>query len=119
MVCGQSLAEGLDVVVGSLDQWFTSNVINHGLLGRVDYSSALAVNTPWGTNGLTFSVVTPARGGVDQSAGNTTDQELVRDLEFERLVELLLGGGQHRVELFGLNDGSGESVEDEARIGFV
>ena len=56
---------------------------------------------------------------MNQSAGNTTDQELVRDLEFERLVELLLGGGQHRVELFGLNDGSGESVEDEARIGFV
>lgn len=64
-------------------------------------------------------MVTPARGGVNQSTGNTADQELVRDLEFKRLVELLLGGGQHRVELFGLNDGSGETIEDEAGVAFV
>lgn len=56
---------------------------------------------------------------MNQSTGNTADQELVRDLEFKRLVELLLGGGQHRVELFGLNDGSGETIEDEAGVAFV
>jgi hypothetical protein len=63
---------------------------------------------------LTFSVVTPAGSGVDQSTGNPADQELVGDLEFQRLVELLLRRGQHRVELFGLNDGPGEPIEDEA-----
>lgn len=51
---------------------------------------------------------------MDQSTGNSADEELVGHLQFERLVELLLSGGQHRVELFGLNDGSGEAVEDEA-----
>lgn len=64
-------------------------------------------------------MVTPARSRVDQSTGNSADEELVGDLQFERLVELLLGGGQHRVELFSLDDGSGESIKDEASKKYV
>lgn len=36
VVCEQSLLQGLDVVVGSLDQGFTRKIIDHVLLGRVD-----------------------------------------------------------------------------------
>jgi hypothetical protein len=62
---------------------------------------------------LTLPVVTPSTGGVDQPSGDPRDQETVRDLEFQSLVELLLVVGQHGVELLSLYDSSRESIEDE------
>ena len=67
-------------------------------------------------------MVRPSRTRVDQPSGDPRDQETVRDLELESLVQLLLVVGQHVVELFGLDDGSGESVEDEPDdriVGFI
>jgi hypothetical protein len=52
---------------------------------------------------------------VDEPAGNARDQEGVRDLELDRVVDLLLLAREHRVELLGLGDRPGEAVEDEAK----
>lgn len=66
---------------------------------------------------LTLSVVRSSAGRVDQSTGDSGDQETIRDLELESVVELLTGRGKHAVKLFSLDDRSGESIEDEsARI---
>jgi hypothetical protein len=54
---------------------------------------------------------------VDQPSGDPADEETVRDLELESLVELLLLGLEHVVELFGLDDGAWEAIEDEAAWG--
>jgi hypothetical protein len=63
---------------------------------------------------LTLSVVRSSAGRVNQSTGNSGNQETVRDLELESVVELLTGRGEHAVELFSLDDRSGESIEDES-----
>lgn len=98
VVCTQSLSQCLGVVVGSLDQGFTSNVVSHGLLW-------------WGK----LLVVRSSRSWVDQTTSDTRDEERVLDLELDGMVELLRLGVQHVVELLSLGCGSGEAVEDEAR----
>lgn len=55
-------------------------------------------------------MITPPTTRVDQPSSDPRDQQAVGHLQFERLVQLLVVGGEHVVELFGLDDGSGETV---------
>jgi hypothetical protein len=52
--------------------------------------------------------------GVDQTAGDTRDEEGIVDLELDGVLQGLLGRFEHTVELLGLSDCAWESVEDEA-----
>lgn len=51
---------------------------------------------------------------MDEATGDTRDEESVRDLELEGVVDLLALVREHGVELLGLDDRAGEAVEDEA-----
>jgi hypothetical protein len=51
---------------------------------------------------------------VNQTAGNTRDEERVVDLQLDGVLQRLLGGFEHAVELLSLGDCSWEAVEDEA-----
>lgn len=48
-----------------------------------------------------------------QSPSNSRNQECILDLQFQGVVDRLLGFLEHRVELGGLRDGTGEAVENE------
>jgi hypothetical protein len=56
------------------------------------------------------------RGIVDQTTSDSTDQKSVIDLELNSSVQLLVLGCQHGVQLFGLDDGTGETVQDETAL---
>ena len=59
-------------------------------------------------------MVRAAGCGVDKAAGNTRDEETVVDLEFDGVLEGLLGRSKHAVELLSLGYCPREAVEDEA-----
>jgi hypothetical protein len=98
----EALLKRLCVVVGALDERLARDVVGHGGLGRVE-----------------DLVVGAAGGGVDEAAGDARDEEAVVDLQFNGVLERLLGCAEHAVELFGLGYCAGESVEDEAVRGCV
>jgi hypothetical protein len=99
VVGGQTLGEGGLVVVGTLDEGLAGDVVGHGLLGRVE-----------------DLVVRAAGGGVDETAGDTRDEQAVVDAELDGVLERLLAGLEHVVEALGLGNGAREAVEDEARL---
>lgn len=122
MVGRKSSSEGLDVVVGSLNEGLSGEVVSHRLLrgaGRHrdeqnDQSSdPLRTRSESSKNTLELLVVRSSGSGVDESTGDSRDEERVGDLELDGVVDLLLLGLEHRVELLGLGDRSGESVKDE------
>jgi hypothetical protein len=98
VVGSQALLEGLDVVVGTLDQGLAGNIVLHVVLGGVE-----------------DTVVRATGRGVDQTTGDTGDQQSVVDLELDGVVENLLLLGKHRVEALGLGDSPGETIKDEAK----
>lgn len=51
---------------------------------------------------------------MDQSSGNTRDEESIVDLQFHGVLELFVACGQHVVEALGLGHGTGETVKDES-----
>ena len=51
---------------------------------------------------------------MDETASDTADEKLVVDLELNGVLELLLLGDQHLVELLSLRDGPRESIENES-----
>jgi hypothetical protein len=63
---------------------------------------------------LELLVVRSTRLGVDESAGDSGDEESVGDLELDGVVDGLVLRGEHGTELLGLGDSSGETVEDES-----
>jgi hypothetical protein len=50
---------------------------------------------------------------VDKAARYAGDEELVLDLELDNVVEILLSVREHRVELFGLGDGTRKPVKNK------
>lgn len=98
----QALLQGLLIIVGPLDQGLAGLVVGHGLLWRVENC-----------------VVAAARGGVDQAASDTRDQERIVDLQLDGVLQGLVTLTQHCVEAFGLRNGTGESIEDESDNGKV
>jgi hypothetical protein len=51
---------------------------------------------------------------MDETASNAGDEERVVDLELDCVLQGLLGGFKHAVELLSLDNRSWEAVEDEA-----
>jgi hypothetical protein len=95
----ETLAEGALVVVGSLDERFAGDVVDHvGLRGVEDL------------------VVRAAGGGVHETASNTGDEELVGDLELDGVLKRLGLGLEHAVELDGLGNSAREAIENEAGV---
>lgn len=97
MICAQSLAQCLSIIVGSLDERLSSDIVFHKLL--------------WWVKDL---VVGSARGRVDQSAGDSVDEELVVNLQLDGVFQRLVLSLQHFVEAFSLGDGSWEAIENKA-----
>lgn len=98
MVRDQTLLEGVSVVVGALDERLAGDVVLHVGLGGVE-----------------DLVVRAAGGGVNETAGDTRNEETVVDLEFDGVLKLLLASFEHFVELLGLDDGTRETIKDKAR----
>jgi hypothetical protein len=63
---------------------------------------------------LELPVVGATAGGVDETAGDARDEELVGDGELDDRVERLFARSEHRVEFFGLRDRAREAVEHKA-----
>lgn len=51
---------------------------------------------------------------MDESTGDSRDEEGVGNLELDGVVDLLVLGSEHGSELLSLRNGSGESIEDES-----
>jgi hypothetical protein len=71
----KSLAEGLHVVVGTLDERFTGNIIHHGFLwgaARTTCKSAWKLNIMG--NALELLMICPAACGVYQPARDAGDE---------------------------------------------
>lgn len=98
VVGAQALVQGLSVVVAALNQRLARDVVLHVLLGRVE-----------GT------VVRASGGWVDETAGDALDEKAVVNLQLNGVLESLFALLEHGVEAFGLRDGTGEAVKDEAR----
>jgi hypothetical protein len=96
MVGAETLLEGLLVVIGALDKRLASHVVLHILLGRVE-----------------SSVVAAARGGMDETTGDTFDEERVVDLKLDSVLKGLVAFLEHGVEAFCLGHSSREAVENE------
>ena len=97
VICDKALLEGFRVVVGALNERLAGDIVDHVALGRVE-----------------DLVVRTARGGVNETASDTRDEERVVDLELDCVLQGLLGGFEHAVELLGLDDCSWETVKNEA-----
>lgn len=97
MICHKTLLECFGIVVRALDERLASDIINHIALGGVE-----------------DLVVRTTRCGVDETASNTRDEERVVDLELNSVLQGLVGGPEHAIELLGLDDCSREAVKDEA-----
>ena len=102
VVGDQSLLQGVFVVVRSLNQRLAGDVVGHVLLRRVEQL-----------------VVGSATGWVDQSAGDSRHQQLVVDLQLHGALQRRFPLTQHAVQLLGLRDGSGETVQDEAVLALL
>lgn len=96
VVCHQTLVEGVDVVVGALDQRLASDVVLHILLGRVENL-----------------VVRPSRGGVDQTASNSCNQKGIVNLQLNSVLELLAALVKHVIQALSLGNSTRETVQDE------
>ena len=96
---------GLELVLGvvtSFDKGLAREIIDACDLGRVEKD-----------------IVTSSTGSVDQSSGDSLDENLVCDLEINDLVDTYALLGEQAVEYLRLIGGSGEAVEDEATLAVV
>lgn len=96
VVGGKTLAEGVGVVVGSLDQRLAGDIVHHVLLGGVE-----------------DLVVRAARRRVHQAASDTRHEQSIVDLQLNGVLERKLARGQHLVQTLSLGNGTGETVQNE------
>lgn len=61
-----------------------------------------------------FAVVRPPTGGVNKTASDARYKQLIRNLELNNMVEVLLPRFEHRIEFLSLDGRPREAVEDEA-----
>lgn len=96
VVSSQTLGEGFGIVIGTLDQRLSGDVVLHVNLGRVE-----------------DLVVRAARGRVDQAAGDTSHQQRVVNLQLNGVLELLITSDEHVIETLGLRNRPGETIQNE------
>lgn len=96
VVCHQTLVQGVDVVVGTLNQRLAGDVVLHVLIGRVE-----------------DLVVRPSRGRVDQTASNSCDQKGIVNLQLNGVLELLVAVVKHVIQALSLGNGTRETVQDK------
>lgn len=65
---------------------------------------------------LELSVVCPAACRVDEPTSDTRDEQLVINRKLHDVVQLLVPGIQHVVELFGLRHRPREAVKHEPKL---
>ena len=83
------------VVIFSLDQWFSSDVINSGDLWWMELN---VIRSSWGL--------------VNSSSANSFNKERVVDLHVDNVSDLLSVLSKDLVEFFSLDEGSWETVKD-------
>lgn len=93
--------QGLGVVVGSLDEGLTSDVI-------------FALDLGW----IELDVVGSSRCLVNPSTLDSLNEDLVINFEFNDLVDLAAGLAEHLVELLSLYHSSRESIQKHALLAF-
>lgn len=59
-------------------------------------------------------MVSSATGGMDQSAGDARNEELVCDLQLDDVIKLVLPLLEHRIQFLCLRDCPRETVQNEA-----
>lgn len=99
VICAQSLLQYLGVVVGSLDQRLAGDVVLHRFLGRVE-----------------DLVVGSTRGRMNQTAGDSINEQLILYLQFDGMFQRLVAGIKHVVETLGLGDCSWETIQDKSEL---
>lgn len=97
MVGHEALLQGVGVVVGALNEGLSSDVVLHVILGGVE-----------------DAVVRASGSRVNETSGDTGNEEGIVDLELDGVVELVSAVGQHLVESLSLGNSTGESIEDES-----
>lgn len=80
-----------------MDKGLSGNIVGHGGL--------------WWVEDL---VVRTARGGVDETAGDSRNKELVVNAELNGVLERQASLVEHVVEALGLGDSARETIEDES-----
>jgi hypothetical protein len=99
MIRRKSLRQSCFIVIRPLNQWLTSHVIFHRLLG-----------------GIEKLVIRATGSWVDKSTSDASDEKTVIDLELDGVHERLVLCREHFVELRGLGDCAREAVKDESEI---
>jgi hypothetical protein len=93
VVRGQSLLEGLSIVVRPLDQRLAGYIILHILLGGVE-----------------DLVVRTSRGRVDQATRYPCNQQRIINLQLDGVVQLLLAARKHVIQTLCLGNGAREAI---------
>jgi len=99
VVGGQTLGQGIGIVIGTLDQRLAGDVVLHLGLGGVE-----------------DLVVRAAGGRVHQTAGDTSHEQGIVNLQLNGVFELLLTIRKHVVQALGLRDGPRETIQNETVI---
>lgn len=96
VVGSETLLEGFNVVITALDKVLAGDVVLHVIL-----------------RGVEFLVVGTTARRVDETALDTGNKALIRDLKLNNVLEGGLTLRQHLVEGLGLGDGTRETVKNE------
>jgi hypothetical protein len=119
----KALRQRLDVVVGTLNERLSSDIVRHWFLRWAVWGKALAGGRSGAIptrrhvivqNVLEFPVISPPAGGVDQPAGDARDEKLVGDGQLNDRVERFFPRGEHRVQFLCLRDRAREPIEHKA-----
>lgn len=97
MVLLESLAEGSLIVIRPSDEGFSGDIVSHGKLGWVE-----------------LNVIRPSRGDMEESASDSSDEKLIVDLELDHGIQRSFPLLEKGVQLFSLDGGTRESIEDES-----
>lgn len=102
MVSDQSPFEGLGVIIRTLDQKFAGDIVLHCLFGGVENL-----------------VVRSAGSRMDETAGDTVNEEFIVNLELDGVLQGGFAVLQHGVKTLGLGNGTGETVQNESILAFL
>jgi hypothetical protein len=94
VISWHSLFKDLSIVILSLDQWLSSDIINIINLGRVE------LNMIWSSTWW-----------MDSSSFDSLNKNIIINLELKNSIDFLLFLAKHAIKLFSLNVGSWETIK--------